>query len=158
MPAGRAPRELEPRRGPNMKGARKRRDPEVPVPLPREVQPPPDWTWRMKREVLEPTSDGDPGEDPAPEPQEETQKTPRKGTSIVTEVPETRVESRSKVVRQELPSRAPQEEKAGPSTTNGRPKRPTRPPKCLSDFQLCSMKACRAVTRQTTLGTLQKNF
>ena len=44
LPAGRAPRELEPRKGPNMKGARKTRDPEVPVPLPREVQPPPNRT------------------------------------------------------------------------------------------------------------------
>ena len=145
QPAGRAMRELEPRRGPNMKGARKKKNPEVPVPSPKEVQPPPDWAWRVKREAPEPTSVRDPDLNPASEPQEEDRETPRRGTEVVTEVPEVRIESRSKVERQELPSRAPQEEEIGPSTTKGRPRRPTRPPRYLSDFQLYSVKANKPV-------------
>ena len=145
LPAGRAPRELEPRRGPNMKGARKKKAIEVPAPPPREVQPPPDWAWKIKKEVPEPALARDPDLGPASEPQEEDKEAPRRGSEAVTEVPEVKIESRSRVERKELPSKASQREEMGPSTTNGRPKRPTRPPRYLSDFQLYSVKAHRPV-------------
>ena len=176
-----------------MKGARKKKDPEVPVPLPREVQPPPNRTRGMKREAQGPVSGWDMGEDPTPVTQDEAEETrapPQSGSelprgSLARQGAETRGgHSRVKVevpapptevvqppqntsrptegprdrprgvinARPELQRPAAPVKESEVAEGGGRPRRATRAPKYLRDFELYSVEVASAGGEQRKGG------
>ena len=160
QPAGRAPVELEPRRGPNMKGARqgvRRPVEEVPVLPRRVVQPREELRWSPR----EPS----PGPGPLPVGPSRSTTRPQEDPGPTLERPETPIREVEKDLEQ--PDREPRSDvqrknsarpkeggPTGPTSPIGRPKRPTRPPPYLKDFELYRMEARGVETKGKSLENL----
>ena len=162
QPVARAPVELEPRRGPNMKGTRRkiRRESENEfISLPEVAPEPKEINWLQQRAEKDPVLGSGLDPDLGPGGSGRSALQPPEEVEVVPEGPP--VESQERERPEEVTKEDPNLDSSEatqlgpseglpimPSSPMGRPKRSTRPPKYLSDFELYKVGANRAEKHQ----------